>query len=290
MKTKFIAAVALILTACSNKNPEPLSIDSAKTFGDSASIAVGTRLGMVALYDVVQNVPEGVDKEEMWRGAMTVMDVDTANVSYIYGVAMGEMLMRNYRMLAARTDMNKTLFLNAVKGIFMQDSLPSDAELQQAVNQYNAIFDQLEAKEKAKADAQVYATDAAVQNRMLNEAVEQKLHADPAYQPVGNSGILADVTVQGDGVMLTPGQYATLDIALSRIDSGTEIIAKKDVMIPVDNCYDPLIASLLPYLSVGETATFYVPYQLAYGVQGLPNVGIGPCESVMATITVKSVK
>lgn len=291
IKSIMLPLALTFLASCSqNKSANKVCIESAKNFTDSVSIAVGTRLGMVALYDVMQNVPEGVDKGEMWRGAMTVMDADTANLSYIYGIAMGEMLMKNYLMLASRTDINKPLFLNAVKGIFLQDSLPSDEELQSAVANYNLIYEKIESNEKAAADAKIYASEEAAQNRMLNEAVETKLKADSAYQPIGNAGILANVTVPGDSVPLASGKYVVMDIALSRIDSGSEIADKKDMMVPVDNCYDPLISSLLPYLSVGETATFYVPYLLAYGVQGYPNLAIGPCESVIATITVKSVK
>lgn len=285
-----IALAALAAAACTHSKPQPITIDSAKTFPDSVSIAVGNRLGMVALYDLMQNVPESIDKEEMWRGAMSVMDVDTANISYIYGIATGELLMRNYMMLAARTHVNKDLYLKAAKAIFMQDSLPTEAELQEAVKQYELVFDILEAQEKAAADAQVYASDEAAQNRILNEMVEQKLKADPAYQPIGNAGIMGNVVMHGDGVALAPEQYVTLDFSLSRIDSGSPIVSKTDVMIPVSNCYDPVIASLLPHLTVGETATFYVPYTLAYGVQGYPSINVGPCESVLASVTVKSVK
>lgn len=291
LKNIAIALTALAAVACSKEQKsEPISIDRAENFADSVSIAVGNRLGLVALFDVVQNVPEGVDKEEMLRGAMTVMNTDTANISYIYGLAMGEMLMRNYRMLASRTDVNKDLFINAVKDVFMLDELPDDAEVNEVIRLYNAIYDQIEANERAAADAKVFDTEEAKQNRMLGEAVEAKLKADPDFQPLGDTAILVSVATLGDGTAFEPGQYPVMDITLSRADSGQKIIERSDVMIPAGNCNDALMASLLPYLSAGETATFYVPYQYAYGVQGLPQAGIGPCEGVMATITVKGVK
>lgn len=265
-------------------------MNEAQTFEDSLAVAVGNRLGYIALFDLVQNVPDSIDREEMWRGAMTVMNADTANVSYLYGLATGELLMRNYRLLSSRANVDKDLYLRAARTAFMRSDLPTDAELQEVVELYNLMYDQLEARERAAADAEVFNTEEARQNRMLADAVEAQLKADPAYEPVGNTGMLINVATPGTGASLTQVQYPVVDITLSRIDSGSVIVARQGVMVAMNNCQDPLLASVLPLLSQGETATVYVPYQYAYGVQGQPTVGIGPCESVMATITVNSAK
>lgn len=264
------------------------TVADARSFEDSLAIVEGNRLGLVAAYDLKNNVPEAVDKEEMMRGALTVLDVDTANLSYIYGLSMGQMLFLHYRELAGMDPIDKELFINAVKTTFLADTLPAEQELQGLLALSDTVVDKAQAHQQARREAVVLETREAKENRMLGEAVAAKLMSNPEYAPAGESGLLKRVDAAGSGDVLPPTGYVRLDLTLNRIDSGEEIVKRRNFVVPVADARDVLVMSLLPYMSVGETATFFMPYGDAYGVLGNPGCGkgVGPCESVMATITV----
>lgn len=286
-KLPALGLLAVMATGCFRQVPENPTLADADDFTDSLAIAVGNRLGLMANFDLVNNVPDSVDKKEMLRAAMMVLETDTANMSFIYGLTMGQMLLMNYKDLAASENIDKELYINAAKAAFMLDSLPSEAEVEQILAQVNEL--QKRAKERAseRADREIFATEAARLNRELGDAVAEKLLADGAYKPVASTGMLISVATPGDDNPLGRGDYAVVDLTLNRIDSGIEIASVQNRVVAVGNPNDPVLSSVLPYLSIGETATLFLPYGCAYGVAGEPKLKVGPCESVMATITLR---
>lgn len=278
----------LLTTSCGKSGaPENPTLADAKTFDDSLTIATGQRLGLMALYDLA-NVPDSINKEEMMRGALDVISkIDTANMSYIYGLSMGQMLFMNYKNLSNKGDIDKELFINAAKAAFMSDTVPSDTEAAEIYRQFNDLQKRADERAREKAERALYETPAAKQNRQLADAVSEKLMSNPEYSKVGNGGILMRTITPGNGEKPDAQDVVLVDVTISRIDSRIEIQSRRDAAILAGNPRMDLLQAVLPYLSMNQTAEFFVPYEYAFGVGGDERLGVGPCESVLATVTLK---
>lgn len=291
--------IALILGAaamcgCSNvSKPDSIKglyedrLAKAQTFSDTVVAVDGTFIGGIFnnRYRTYSHDLIGSDKQEMLRGIRTVLAADTANLSYISGLQMGLEIMDIYREHASIESFSKAKLIEAISDAFTLDSLNID-ELRemQAIYQQMATALELRAQERDQAD--IYNSKEAAENRIMGEAVIAKYKTNPDFSPVGSDGLLRKTVTAGSGEVINPNQPVTVAITERRADSGQVIRSIAPRAVFAGEPQHPVLESVLPYMSIGETSVFIVPYRLAYGTPGDPATKIGPCETIIAEVTV----
>lgn len=285
---------AAVMCGCTNvSKPTTLKglyeerIGAAETFSDSVVAVNGAFIGGIFnnRYRTYSHRLIGSDKQEMLRGIRTVLAVDTANLSYISGLQMGLEIMEVYREQASSENISKENLLGAITDAFMLDSLSLD-ELREMQALYQQMVITLERRAEERAQAHIFNSKAAKENRMMGEAVIAKYKTNPDFSAVGTDGLLRKTVTAGSGEVLNPNLPVMVTITERRADSGQVIrsIAPRALFAGEPN--HPVLSSVLPYMSMGETSVFIVPYALAYGTPGDPAAKIGPCETIIAEVTV----
>lgn len=276
---------AAVLASCAG--PEAASdLKSAENFADSLNIVFSDFLGRSAAYEVATVPDFEIDKKEMMRGLRTVLGTDTANISYITGLRAGLNVLEFYRDLAETEHVDRNAFINSFEAAFLADTI-SLKELEMLKHQVDSLMDIKVRHEIEREEAEMFNSEDARLNRELGEAVADKLMSNPDFASVGSDGLMKRVITPGEGNVFAPDDVLTLDYTVRRADSRIEIVGRKDVQALFSRLYVPFLESTLPFMSTGETAEFFVPYQLACGVAGNESWKIGPCESLLVEITVK---
>lgn len=286
-------AAGLALTAC-ERAPKPESLtemvnsrlESATTLADSIIAIDGTFIGAAYASQVDMQGIENPDRNEMLRGLRDVLGADADNQSYLAGIAMGMQVMNVYRDLAADEEISKEKFLATIAAAFRLDSI-SQQELQDLQPRFQQTFETVKQRAQERRDAEIYKTESAAQNRIIGDAIAEKLQADPDFAPAGPDGLMVRVLTPGSGEVINPNTIIVASISEQHADSRHAIRSLGETPMYAGRPNHPVLSAVLPYMSVGETAEFFVPYKLAYGVAGDENLGIGPCESIICTVTVK---
>ncbi len=286
-------AAGLALTACERGHqPETLTemvnsgLESATTLADSVIAIDGAFIGGAYASQVDMQGIENPDRNEMLRGMRDVLGADADNQSYLAGIAMGMQIMNVYRDLSVEEPISKEKFIATITRAFRLDSISSE-ELQTLQPQFQQTFETVKQRARERRDAEIYKTETAAQNRIIGDAIAEKLQADPAFAPVGADGLMCRVITPGSGEVINPNTIIVASVSEQHADSRHAIRSLGETPMYAGRPNHPVLSSVLPYMSVGETAEFFVPYKLAYGVAGDENLGVGPCESIICTVTVK---
>ncbi len=280
-----LLAVAAASASCAGPGAAS-DLDSADNFADSLNIVFADFLGRSASYEIATVPDFEIDKKEMMRGLRTVLGTDTGNISYLTGLRAGLNVMDFYRDVAMTESIDRDVFINSFEAAFLSDTISLE-ELEALKLKVDSLMEIKERHVIEREEAEVFNTDAARLNRELGEAVADKLMSNPDFTSVGADGLMKRVITPGDGNVFAPDDVLTLDYTLRRADSRIEIASRKDVHTLFGRIYVPFLEATLPFMSAGEAAEFFVPYQLACGVMGNESWTIGPCESVMVEITMK---
>lgn len=293
---KFIVSLAAIaaLTACSGPGAgkggecgEDMDARLARvsTFEDSLAIVDGTFMGTYFRAQLQRpGAPEAPDMKEVIRGIRHVMACDTANRSYLLGLQMGNMAYNAYLEHARNENVDLELLMRNLTAALECDSVDMKA-VEPLYAEFEKMSGKVNSRAKERAAAAAYNTDEAVAHRQAAERRVARMQNDPAYRPVGD-GMYVKVMTEGDTVALRPDSRVNVSYIIKRLDG--DMVRNQPVARAtfVGSPANPVVGSVLPYMTVGETAEFYVPYQQAYGELGDKNVGVGPYESLIVEVTV----
>lgn len=294
MKKIFLAVAALAaMTAC-QKAPKvdtlnefyAQQLSEAKTFADTVIATDGSFIGGVFGGQVDRLGIENVDRNEILRGMRAAFALDSANQSYIAGFQMGVQIRNIYYQLNESEPISKEKFISTIAAAFRLDSLKPE-EIQGMEAMFNQTFEDVKAQAQKRKDEAAYKTPEAQENRYMADAVAEKLQSNPDYKVVGEKGIMKRVITAGSDSLVDPNVPVVITLIEKHADSEQQIRALNDTPMLPRRSNHPVLANLIPYLSVGETAEFFVPYAEAYGVQGNESIGVGPCEAILCVVTVK---
>lgn len=254
---------------------------------DSLSNALGAHYGLIGRDQLDNQLPETIDPAAVMTEIRTICATDTARRSYMSGITMGIILYNYYREQADRIGgSSRQQFIDAMTRTFTLDSVTDEqlAELKATLDPMTerSFLILQERMEKA-----VYNSREAKENRMLSDAVAAKLIGNPEFSAIGDKGLYMRNIVPGNGKMLNSSEEVRIDVTARRIDSHADVFSRIDVRVIVGNPIDPLLMNILPLMQMNETAEFFVPYELAYGTLGMKRRDIGPCESLLVTVSVK---
>lgn len=256
---------------------------------DSLSICLGKYYGSMGREVRISYLPKDIDSLALMKYIRQVCAIDTANKSYATGLTIGQNTYNYFYDQAQRAGGSRTQFISAFKRTLEAEDV-SEAELATMKEILDPLtFRSIKMQQQA-AEKEIFNTRPAIENRILGDAVAEKLLRNPEFAPIGNDGIMMRSIKKGDGKILSPDSEVRIDVAAHRIDTKQEVYSRLAVRMFVGNPRDEMLINLLPLMQMGETAEFFVPYTKAYGILGMERRNVGPCESLFVTITVKPVE
>lgn len=266
----------------------------AKTFEDTLAVFDGAYIGaftaLQAKRSLAGNDSTKYNVDEIIRGMSDALKIDTANVSYIYGLSMGIEALKLYQDMCSAGSVNKDAFVKSIASAMKLDSL-SEQGVMELQPQFGQIMQELQKRAQAKKDAEIMGTKAAKENMMLGDAVAEKLKAHEGFKPVGKDGILCKVVKPGtDSLGANPATLVDVAYRIYTIDSNKTIVESEAKPMYVGRPANPVVASVLPYMTMGEEAEFFVPFKQAFGAAPQESLKVGPCQSVMIKLTVTANK
>ncbi len=275
------AAAALMLGACSGNS----STASDKGFGDSLSTALGQNQGLhlAADYATIPDDQKAVlKKDDILRGFKQVVMTDTTQQGYLTGLSFGLQLAGQlYRYEQSGIAIDRAKVYDAYAKAFMSDSVSP-----QAMQEANMLFQQLAQQAQGKMmeyyHAQQEAAKAAKENAPEAKSNKEKgaayikdaIAKDPSIKTT-ESGLAYKVVKEGEGETVGKSGSANVKYTGKLIDgtvfdsndSGVELSPRGTV---------PGFGEGLAMMNKGSKYIFYIPGELAYGVEGAEQAGIGP--------------
>lgn len=275
-----LAAAMLGVTSCGGSGSQ-----ADNGFADSLSTFIGQTQGMRLCNDY-STVPEeqkkSLSKDDILRGFKTVIMTDTTQQGYLTGLSFGLQLAGQlYRYEQAGIHIDRNKLYNAYATAFKGDSVDMDA-----MREAQMTFQQLAQEAQEKIMAYYAAQEAAAKEAKENSPeakensekgaayVQEAIKADPsikttesglAYKVV-NEGTGEKMGMTGSGKIKYKGQLIDGTVFDSN-DEGVELSPRGTV---------PGFAEGLAMMNKGAKYILYIPGNLAYGVDGAPQAGIGP--------------
>lgn len=288
MKKTVIAGAAAMLiaaTACTDHVGGGKIISAPATFEDSLISVLGQAQG--EQFAQFLNRPDcpAKNREAIIRGIREVMKVDTADVSYIYGLSMGMSAYSQYQKLAEVVEIDKAAYTGTIIATLTADSLP-DANLLRTEQQ--VLMGQIQERQARKAEEEALNSEEGKANRKASDEFFAGLAKDNSLER-SDDGIFHKVLSAGSNTAAKPGERQRVKVAytMTTLDGDTLISTSADrpaTLLAGQPSVKPL-TKVLTNMAVGETSVYYIPWEEAFGATGNPQRGIKPCQSVIVTAT-----
>lgn len=295
-KIIFGAVAAALLCSCGGpkKEDNTQSIESqleerlakATTWEDSVIAIQGTFIGGYFNY-VLHNNPmltDSINMSEVERGIRQVMIADSTEMSYIYGIQVGLSILQTYSQTNAQMPMDKAKFMEAVMGSIRLDSV-SEEQIKEMSVQFEQTEGDIRQRKQQELEKEIFNSSEAEQNRTMAQSIAAAFQSNPDFSQIGNTGIYCSVEEEGTGDLLVPDERVKVNFTVLRLSGEPVENQVERSMFPARGS-NPMLTEVLKYMRHGEKAKFFIPYEFAYGVQGNPDAGIGPCESLYITVEV----
>lgn len=297
MKKVFSAAIAATLavaalSSCCGKgecNADGCDTAVAKATVDSISIAQGAYIGNAILSNFPMIEKQGdVTKEDILKGiqlALGAPENDGVKIGMQFGV---QMLNEMKQLEGLGIKVNRSLMLNNFKKAFLSDTINQDAA-QRAYAYYQQLVGDVQKAQQEREEARKAQSPEALGNRAAGEEfIAAAKQNDPEIKTT-DSGLSYKIVNEGEGSKAGDVARARLVYTEKKID-GTEIIntGEKGRITYIANV-TPGFAEGLKMLGKGGKAVFYVPGDIAYGVNGVPAREVGPFETIVYEVEVLEV-
>lgn len=289
-------AVAMMLSVASCGDNAGKETDSEKAaLSDSLSIAGGQAMGLeinqqwqMFINQQPDSLKSKYNKKDFLRGLQAALNTDTTNQSYIMGFNVG-LNGWNFAIRQNSTvkiDLKK--FYKEYEKSFMLDSV-SPASISEAQTQFRMLMNrvqdiQLKAQREAKA-----ASPEAVANKNAGEAYVKKMKDADSAILTSESGLSYKINNAGDAQKIQRTDKVKIRYTGKLVDGTVfDESAPEGITLGAGNFVPGFTEGLL-LLGKGGSATLYIPADLAYGVDGVPQAGIGPNSTLVFDVEVLDV-
>ncbi len=254
-------------------------------FADSLSTFMGSSQGLRLANEyagIPQEQKDAMPKDEILRGLKTVIMTDTTQQGYLTGLSFGLQLSGQlYRYEQAGISIDRSKVYEAYAKAFKSDSVDMDAlrdaqmtfqqlaqEAQQKMMEYYAAQEAAakEAKENSpEAKENKEKGSAYIQEAIKNDPSIKTTESGLAYKVV-NEGTGEPVGKTGSAVVKYKGQLIDGTVFDSN-DEGVQLSPRGTVAG---------FGEGLAMMNKGAKYILYIPGELAYGIDGAEQAGIGP--------------
>lgn len=289
------AAVLAAITAASCSHKEAATAGDADTFAvsaatsDSVNTLFGTNFGssLLAQYAGLDSAMKAEQpKADIIKGIQYALGAPEEK-GVAVGMQIGLQILGNIqRMEEMGVKADRSAVLAAFKKAFLADSIDG-ATTGAAQMEYQALMSRIQQESKAFEDAKKANSPEALANVAEAEKyLKEAKAADPAIQ-TSESGLSYKIENEGDTAKITRRDVAQIKYT-GRLVDGTVFDSSDDARLSPAGVV-PGFGEGLQMLGKGGKATFYIPGNLAYGVDGAPRAGIGPNAMLIFDIEVLDV-
>lgn len=286
MKKVFIAigACAMLLTSACGK---ATGNEADRAANDSISDLFGVVVGGQFAQEI-SRMPE-MDKDAFLRGISTAVLADTSDVSYLQGLAQGSRLAQQFQYFYKEmgVDIDRDLFLKQFKKAILADSVSGDVMMQQTA--LNQLMEKAQKRAEERKEAELNNAPEAVANRKAGEAyIDSIRKADPSIQ-VTPSGLAYKVINAGEGDNISENDMASVIYKGSLTDGTVFDDSKGEARKFSPRRVVPGFGEGLQMMKKGAKYVLYIPGDLAYGVKGMPQAGIGPNQTLVFDVEIADI-
>ncbi|MCM1037310.1 MAG: FKBP-type peptidyl-prolyl cis-trans isomerase [Bacteroides sp.] len=293
MKKLFIGtlAVAALATASCSKTECDSASKADCALNDSISQYYGRTVGSYVLADYQRfGADRRGSKEDIFKGIRMVVGSDPSDAT-LMGIQIGAQLLGEMqRMEEQGVKMDRATVLKYFKHAFDSDSLDMQA-VQQYSQTLNALMMSAQQKAEEREAAERAAAPGATDNVAAGAAYVDSLRAADPEIKTSASGLSYKLLAKGDDTKIDDNTMVQVNY-IGRLTDGTVFDQSPDgqpaTFSPAGVI--PGFAEGLKMLGVGGKAILYIPGNLAYGSQGVPQAGIGPDQMLVFEIEVAGVK
>ncbi|MDE6066765.1 MAG: FKBP-type peptidyl-prolyl cis-trans isomerase [Duncaniella sp.] len=276
-----VTAALLGATSCNNGG----SSSADKGFADSLSTYLGMTQGMRLASDynsIPEEQKEALKKDDILRGFKQVIMTDTTQQGYLTGLSFGLQLAGQlYRYEQAGISVDREKVYEAYAKAFNSDSI-SVEDMREAQTTFQMLAQEAQQKIMEYYQAQEEAAKAAKENSpeaKENKAkgaayIQEAIKNDPSIKTT-ESGLAYKVVNEGTGEPVGKTGSAVVKYKGQLID-GTVFDSNDEGASLSPRGTVPGFAEGLAMMNKGAKYVLYIPGELAYGVDGQPQAGIGP--------------
>lgn len=270
------------VSSCDNSSS---SSNPNKAFGDSLSIAMGEAQGSRLLSEYM-TLPEeqkkAIKKDDLLRGLKQAIMTDTTQQGYLTGLSFGMQLAGQlFRYEEAGVPVDRAKLYEAYAKAFSGDSI-DEVAMREAQVQFQALAEQAQQKmmefyQKKEEEARAAKENSpeAKENVAAGEKyLKEQMANDPEIK-VSESGLAYKVISEGKGEAVGENGSAKVKYTGKLID-GTEFDSNKEGVVMNPNRVVAGFGEALKMMKNGSHYILYIPGNLAYGVNGNQQAGIGP--------------
>lgn len=281
-----LAAVMLAGASCS-KNDEAAQNNIPKELCDSIAMYSGAAIGGYVLSDYMNYINRGeanISKQEVLKGIQLAF-ANAGDEGTIVGLQIGAQMlnqMRNYENDGIKLDYN--VLLKNFRHVFEADTVDMGA-----LTENNRKLDQLFRRAQAIKEEQALA--AAAEEAKSNEGIDYMatLKAEDPEIQTSPSGLSYKIINPGEEPRVQDNSL--IDVYYTgRLIDGTVFDQTQDSPAQFSPAgVIPGFAEGLKLLGKGGKAVLYIPGELAYGQNGVPQAGIGPNAMLIFEVEVADV-
>lgn len=282
------AALMLVGASCSKGNDANSEIP--KKLSDSISMYSGASLGYYVLSDYINYMRQSdssMSKEDMLKGIQMVF-ANADSEGTMVGIQIGSQILnqlKRYEDEGVKIDRN--IVLKNFRQVFLSDTLIMD-NLSDLNVQLNSLMGQVQ--EIKEAQSKAAQEEAAMEAKKQFEQYIASLQAEDPEVKTSESGLAYRIFEPGTEPYVTGDSQISV-IYTGRLEDGTvfdhTIEGQPATFSPAGVI--PGFAEGLELLGKGGKATLYIPGNLAYGANGVPQAGIGPFQTLIFDVEVVDV-
>lgn len=281
------------LAAVTNAVDSLVSIASALTapdaeLGKRISPLYGKLAGLRVALDI-KRAAMTIDEAAFENGITTVLDATDDETDFVLGLAAGVQMMNDMTMFSHDFEFvsfDKGIVLNCVAKMIKRTSItPEESmKLQHALDSLTVVVGKINTNRLNKAASE---TDEAIMGERTGKAFIDNLKKNDPEVKTTSTGLCYKITNPGEGAKPTDQNTVTVHYTGAHIDGtvfdssigGEPATFKLHEVIPG-------FREGIMLLGKGGKATLFIPGNIGYGPQGVPQAGIRPNETLVFEIEI----
>ena len=272
-----LAAVAMLAMGSCSK--EQTATTGSNPLTDTISTTFGQYVGANLAMQCADFTPE--QKVEFLRALQSTLTTPSGEAAE-RGTMVGAQMLQTVQQFAShdQIEINRTAMLDCFKEVFNMDSVDYTTVMKYSNDFQTARQSYLEQAQQARA-AEAAGSPEAIQNGRIAADYINNLKAQDSSVQTSTSGLVFKIENPGQGEK--PNANSTVAVKYTgRHLNGETFDASGDTPATFNlNGVVPGFREGLMQIAKGGKATLYIPGNLAYGPEGMPQAGIGPNEMLV---------
>ena len=272
-----LAAVAMLAMGSCSK--EPTATTGSNPLTDTISTTFGQYVGANLAMQCADFTPE--QKVEFLRALQSTLTTPSGEAAE-RGTMVGAQMLQTVQQFAShdQIEINRTAMLDGFKEVFNMDSVDYTTVMKYSNDFQTARQSYLEQAQQARA-AEAAGSPEAIQNGRIAADYINNLKAQDSSVQTSTSGLVFKIENPGQGEK--PNANSTVAVKYTgRHLNGESFDASGDTPATFNlNGVVPGFREGLMQIAKGGKETLYIPGNLAYGPEGMPQAGIGPNEMLV---------